>query len=207
MPYQIKNYVLTNELIKEVLDIWEDTRKKGVEYGTKLCTRSDTPPWDLNSGSRCKGNLCNVNLEKSICPGKQFTDMGDIHGHPKSGADFSAADLLGAALRGDPIVCVVGNWNMRCATRKDDGGTPQKLRKNYPDLLNRYIEVIQPYYDEWAKSGVCVSMSDEAKALYDEIKRELQDYFDIHDVEFSTLVDSADLIWYMKQLKEQEQEV
>lgn len=207
MPLGIGNYVFSNELIKEAINIWEVTRDKGKEFGTKLCTRSETPPWQLNSGSRCKGNICNINLEKSDCPGKEYTDMGDLHGHPYSGADFSPADLMGAAFRGDPIICVVGNWKMRCATRKNDGGTPERLRKEYGHLLNEYMKVIQPYYDNWGKTGACTAMSDEDKALYDGIKEKIQSFFDIHDYEFSDLVDAGDLNWSEMQRKYQEQEV
>lgn len=207
MPLQLKNYVLTNQLLKEAIEIGEASRKKQKEYGTKVCTNSMSPPWQLQPGSRCKGDVCGIDLEESDCKEKDSTDMGDIHGHPYGGAEFSAGDLLGTAYGNKPVTCVVGQWNMLCATRRSDGGSSQVMKERYPELIMKYMKIIQPYYNEWRSSGACAVMSPEVKDAYNEIIAELEGFFDFHSFEFSDLVDATDLMWTERQRKIREQEV
>lgn len=205
MPLQLKNYVLTDQLIKEALEIGHASRDKGKEFGSKLCTSSMSPPWELYPGSRCKGNICNIQVGQSRCQSKDSTDMGDIHGHVNTEADFSPADLLSAAYKNNPVTCVLGEWKMRCATRKNDGGSSEVMKKRYPELVARYFKIIQPFYDEWAKSGACPVMPPEVREPYNEIAAELEPFFEFHDFDFSDMVDAMDPAWIKRQeLQEQE---
>lgn len=207
MSIQLKNYRLSNVLIKEAMEIGHAAREKGKEFGAVVCTRSTSPPWQLYPGSRCEGETCGINVGKSQCKIEDSSDMGDIHAHPLGGAEFSALDLMGAAYGKKPITCVVGRWNMRCATRKEGLESEDVLKSRYPELIKRYHEVIKPFYDEWDKTGVWKPMAPEVLQAYKDIIAELEGYFDFHDFEFSDLVDAMDLEWSERQRKMVSQEV
>jgi len=171
--WTVNSFELPLNTVKDILDVSAESFTDKTEHGFRLCnnyTYNSTPgTTPLDPGTKCTGEVCEIDLSKSVCGigGHYSTDRGDFHTHPAATSNPSAGDLLsliwGTYKHGKRIDCRAGqrDKSLTCDYVEDAPEHPynsdviNQLGSAYSTLSGDYTKYIDPFYAEWKRTGNC----------------------------------------------------
>lgn len=119
MSKQIGSFILPDNVVKNMKEKIQETKKLKIELGFALCTEKDSNE-DRNivtKGSECAGTKCSI--KAGVCK-EGHIQIGDYHTHPRAAATMSITDMVTGC--SEKIECIGSARfdNIVCFSRKTE---------------------------------------------------------------------------------------
>jgi hypothetical protein len=115
MSKQINSFILQDNIIKDMRDKIEDTKKLKIELGFALCTNKDSNI--ITKGQECTGTNCSI--KSGVCKKNQL-QLGDYHTHLRTASTMSITDMVTGCSEKMECIGSAKYNNIACYLRKTD---------------------------------------------------------------------------------------